>query len=131
MIKKNLHLASFAIFGLALTIVPTQGWSQGQYEHPGQSESAGQSNLSEDQVVAIAKSQLEIIQIQQKYSAKLSEASSDKEKQDISRKANEEMVGAIQGEGLSIEFYNKVMTDVQNSPELQKRIYTAMQELQQ
>ncbi|MCF6158788.1 MAG: DUF4168 domain-containing protein [wastewater metagenome] len=135
MIIKNLQWIIFAICISPLILIPAQRWSQGQYapEQPTTQtpeQPSAQTEVSDDQVNAIARAQIQIIQIQQKYSAMLTEATDDKERQNVVQMANEEMVAAIQGEGLSVELYNKITTAAQNNPELRKRIYRAMQDLQ-
>ncbi len=129
-VKKTLG-AICAVFVLALFLAPIEALSferdmPPEYGMP--EEHAAPVDFSEGEIQAFAQVQNEIIQIQQEYNTAIAEAGDEAQRQEIIQEANEEMIGAIEAEGISIEAYNEILTEAQANPELMQRIERAAQE---
>lgn len=97
---------------------------------PATAQTAGHGGITDEQINAFARAQNQAAQIQLKYNDMLVAAEDDMQRQNIAQKANDEMVEAIQAEGLSVEQYNNILTEVQGDPELMERVSNAIQALQ-
>ncbi|CAB0150915.1 hypothetical protein PSI9734_01354 [Pseudidiomarina piscicola] len=64
----------------------------------------------------------QVQQVSQKYSKQFQNAENAEQAQTIQQKAQEEMIAAVNNAGLSAEEYNAVIQQVQQDPELQKRL---------
>ncbi len=130
-IKKS-QSAIFVLFILTLLLFPLQAWSQAQGKQgTGQiTPDTEKSEITDAQITAFAKSQNQVFKIQQKYNSMYAEAADDSERQEIAQKANDEMVAAIESEGLTIEVYNSILNEAQNNPQTMERINKAIEALQ-
>lgn len=60
--------------------------------------------------------------IRKSYSGKLKNLDNQKQARQLQQQAQQEMVGAVQGAGLSVKEYNRIFAAVQQSPELQQKV---------
>ncbi len=110
----------FSVFCLVLFLVSVQAWSF--------DADIASAEISDSEIEAFVAVQGQIIQIQQTYNTQIAEATDEGQRQQIIEAANQEMIAAIQGEGLSIELYNQILTEAQANPEVMQQIERATQE---
>lgn len=125
-ITKRSQGVFFGVLVAVLMLTPAQGQAQGQQG----GQQAAPIEVSNEQVLAFAKGQIQVSKIQQKYNAALSETATNEERQSIVQQANDEMVAAIQNGGLTVELYNTISSQIQNDEQLRNRIMQAMQSFQ-
>lgn len=66
--------------------------------------------------------------MREQFSAQLQQAEDAEEAHKIQQQANDEMVGVIEDNGLSISDYNAIAEAMQDDPELRERVLAQLQE---
>lgn len=66
--------------------------------------------------------------MREQFSAQLQQAEDAEEAHKIQQHANDEMVGVIEDNGLSISDYNAIAEAMQDDPELRERVLAQLQE---
>jgi len=66
--------------------------------------------------------------VREQFSAQLKQAEDAEEAHKIQQQANDEMVGVIEDNGLSISDYNAIAEAMQDDPELRERVLAQLQE---
>lgn len=79
-------------------------------------------DVSDAEIAAFASAMGEVQQIGQEWTQRMQEAEGEQEVAEMRQQAQEEMVGAIESEGLSVEEYNEIATAAQQDQELAQRI---------
>jgi hypothetical protein len=74
-------------------------------------------------VVAFA----DVRELQQEFSLKLQNAESPEEAQSLQQEAQQEMVGAVKEAGLEVEDYNRVVSAMEQDPQLRNEILSRAQ----
>ena len=89
--------------------------------------------FAEVEVKAFASAALEVRTISADFAPKIAEAESKQDAKGIAtlrKQAEDEMIKAVEGNGLSVEQYNKIYVVARNEPELRSRITRYMKESQ-
>lgn len=81
--------------------------------------------ISDGEVEAFAAALADVQEVGQEWTQRMQEADSQEEIADMRAEARDEMTGAIEEHGLSVEDYNAIATAAQNDPELAQRIQQA------
>lgn len=113
-------LIASAIFATtAATAAPVQ-----QSAQQGQAMQQQQANIeiTDELLQKFMVAMNDVQQVSQKYSEQFQNAENAEEAQSIQQKAQEEMIAAVNGAGLSPDEYNAVIQRVQQDPELQQRL---------
>lgn len=114
--KTNRASALFAAFVMAsLTIGGAAMAQQGQ----GQAQSP---SFTESEVESFANVVQEIQSIRKEYQPKMKEAGDKQQKTALQKEAQQEMIGAIKEEGLTVKKYSQISKAIPNNPELSNRI---------
>ena len=82
-------------------------------------------NISDELVSKVGKAVGQIAGIRQAYKADLGAAQTDDELQEVAQRVELEAIDVINGEGLSVEQYNEVITAADDNPDLEQRLLTA------
>jgi len=82
-------------------------------------------NISDELVSKVGKAVGQIVGIKQAHKADLDAAHTDDERQEVSQRVELEAIGVINGQGLSVEQYNEVITAADDNPDLEQRLLTA------
>jgi hypothetical protein len=90
----------------------------------------GQAGVTNSEIDAFARIQIQFAEIAQKYEDQLSETSNPEEQHNIIEKFNEEMVHIVESEGLSLERYEEIAEELSENSELLERLMRAMEDLQ-
>lgn len=88
---------------------------------PAQSQ-AQAANFSDEQLKSFADASKEIAQLNQEYTGQLQSAEGDEAQQEIRQQANDEMVNAVESEGLSVDTFNAIGEALQQDPELMQKV---------
>ena len=94
------------------------------------SPQAGTTEFTQDQLKSFAAATLEVEQLHQKYSPQIAAAKEPSEQEAVRGQAVEEMTKAVRGEGLSIEEYNSIVTQLYTDPEMARSIEAYRAEMQ-
>lgn len=88
-------------------------------------------NFSDEQLQQFADASQDIAQISQDYTEQLQNASDEGEQQKIRQQANDEMVQAVKGSGMTVEQFNSIGQAIQQDPQLMQRVQGMVQKKQQ
>jgi hypothetical protein len=106
--------AILAVGGLPLAL-------HAQETAPAPSQAAPQS-VSDADIESFAHAAQKVQAVATKYQGQLQSAGSDADKANIAKEEQQEMIGAIQGEGLTVERYQQVAEAVQKDPDLWNKV---------
>lgn len=131
-------LAAALTLGLGATAAGAQQGSGGMQQSPGTQQQApgtqqqGPSGVEEpqpeqptftsQQKERFADAYLEIIEIQERYTADIEETESGEEARKLQEEANDKMVTAIEDNGLSVPEYSEIANAMDMNPELRDEI---------
>lgn len=124
-----LTAAAAMLIAAPVAVAQTKGAQQPQQQAPSQQGPA--AAVSEDELKAFASAALEVRNISASYAPKIAEAESKQDAKEIAtlrKQAEDKMVQAVEGSGLSVEQYNKIYVVARNEPELRSRITRYMKE---
>ncbi len=88
-------------------------------------------DITDQQLDQFAEAALAVNQIGRKYASELQAAEDEAAAQEIRAQAQEEMMQAVQDEGLSVEQYNAIYAAAENDQEINSAIQALLQEKQQ
>jgi hypothetical protein len=94
------------------------------------SPQAGTAEFTEDQLKSFAAATLEVEQLHQKWSPQIAAAKEPSEQEAIRGQAIEEMAGAVRAEGLSMEEYNSIVSQLYVDPKMAETIQAYRAEMQ-
>lgn len=81
-----------------------------------------QQHVNEQTLEKFADAFTEVMAIQETYTDKLHAAETNEEAQALQQRAQQEMVEAVQDNGLSVAEYNEVVAMMEQDPQLRERI---------
>jgi len=109
-----------ALLATAPLAVHAQGAAGGGSEKSmGEQQSATIKPATKEKFIAAYS---EISVVQQEYSKKLQNIEDKSKARELQQKAQTEMVGIIEDNGLSIKQYNQIVKQMRNNPELRKEV---------
>lgn len=131
MIGRIRRLAPFfaAVFALLLGgagIAAAQ--AQHGSKHPSQAQKRQQPSFSDSDVKSFAHAVKDVQKIRRKYQPQMKNAKNKKEAQHIQMKAEQEMLAAIKGEGITVKKYAAISKALPNDPGLVKRIRAELEQ---
>jgi hypothetical protein len=85
---------------------------------------------SDAELKTFAVAALEVLRINDVYLPKLKMAASPQEQQEVERTASDEMVKAVEKEGMSVARYKEIMSHAEAHPEIAERVIRHMKEAQ-
>lgn len=118
--------AALAALGLALGPVAPALAGQADGARLAQAEQGQQ--FSDEQLRSFAVAALEVRKIRSDFMARIQQAGSEDERQQLAREANGQMVSAVEDTpGISVEDYNAIVQAAGEDPELASRIQTIVE----
>lgn len=111
-------LTTVLTFGLFAGSAMAQSQGQQGQQPPNQASAEDVSDADLEQYV---DAESEIQSIRQEYVETINNAESQEEAQSLQVEAQEKMVSAVEGAGLSIEEYNQIANALQSNEELRKK----------
>ena len=118
------NLLSLILLALALAFAGSVAAQE--RELPGQ-QAAPDIQVTDQQLEQFVDAQTAIVEIQQDFSAQLEQVDDPEKAHELQVEANEEMTGAVEDAGLTVESYNQIAMAIQNDPELQERLTRMIQ----
>lgn len=85
---------------------------------------------SDAELKTFAVAALEVLRINDVYLPKLKMAGSPEEQQLVERTASDEMVKAVEREGMSVAKYKEIMAHAESNPEIAERVIKHMKDAQ-
>jgi uncharacterized protein DUF4168 len=85
---------------------------------------------SDAELKTFAVAALEVLRINDVYLPKLKLASTPEEQQLVERSASDEMVKAVEREGMSVAKYKEIMNHAESNPEVAERVIKHMKDAQ-
>jgi len=109
---------AFAVLGASwVPVVSAQAPGSPAVQPPQQA-----SSYSDSELKSFALAALNVQRIRNLYLPKLDAAKTPEQEQEVRKAATDEMVRAIEGEGMTVRQYREISTQMQQSPELAKRV---------
>ncbi len=96
----------------------------------GASVASAQEQYTDQELQTFASAVIQIEQISMDAQQQAQAADTPEEQQEVQAQAQAQMVQVIEAEGLSVDQYNEIATDVQADPDLAERIQQHIMELQ-
>ena len=87
-------------------------------------------NFSDEELKTFAVAALEVLRINDLYLPKLKRATTPEEQQQVEKTATDEMVKAVQNQGLTVDKYKEIMTHAEANPEIANRVMKHMKAAQ-
>lgn len=117
--------ASAAALVLATTVVPAVAQQNGPAtQSPG--TTTQQTPLSDAMVHKVGTALRHIASIRQQYAQRAQSVATPQQRQDLDQQAQQEMVKAINAEGLSLQQYDQAMQMAQADPTLRERLISVV-----
>ena len=116
----NIHtrLASLLLGLVGLACAPVV-FSQASLQPPAQQSA---SSFSDSELKSFAVAVLEVQRINDTYVPKLEGATSPEEQQQLRQTASQEMVRAVEKEGMSVDKYKEILSQAQADPAVAERV---------
>jgi len=109
---------AFAVLGASwVPVVSAQAPGSPAVQPPQQA-----SSYSDSELKSFALAALNVQRIRNLYLPRLDAAKTPEQEQEVRKAATDEIVQAIEGEGMTVRQYREISTQVQQSPELAKRV---------
>ncbi len=117
--KRNLVLAT--VFAVPFIWAPMTVAGEMEMEEPPQVE------VSDEEIQAFAAAMMDVQELGQEWTQRMQETEDQEELSQMQQEAQEEMIGAIEDHGMTVEEYNEIATAAQQDPELAQEIEQAVQ----
>ncbi len=112
------RIVSLMISLIGLTGAPAV-FSQATLQPPAQQSA---SSFSDSELKSFAVAVLEVQRINDTYVPKLQSAQSPEEQQQLRQTASQEMVRAVEKEGMSVDKYKEILSQAQADPAVAERV---------
>ncbi|MGQ0752531.1 MAG: DUF4168 domain-containing protein [Betaproteobacteria bacterium] len=89
-----------------------------------------QPAYSDAELKTFAVAALEVLRINDVYLPKLKVAATPQEQQEVERTASDEMVKAVEKEGMSVARYKEIMSHAEAHPDIAQRVIKHMKDAQ-
>ncbi len=101
----------------------------GMQQDPGlEQPQPDQTTFSDDQIDRFVDAYLDIIDIQEEYTAQIEGTDGAEEARELQEQANDEMVAAIEDNGLTVPEYSEIANAMDMDPELRDQVSAQIQE---
>jgi hypothetical protein len=96
---------------------------------PADGGGASTSSYGEDDLRSFAVAAVKVHRIDSAYTRKMDEAKSDPEKEELEQRASNEMVKAVQSEGLTVDTYQTIASCLDTDPALAEKVKQKIKEV--
>lgn len=109
---------------LALIVSPAIAQAQDGYQGNAANPTGQQQQMNFDQATLqqFASAATQLSQIHNEFAEKLEGVQDQEKAMDMQRQANEQMVQAVENEGISVEKYNAIANQMNQDPELRQQV---------
>ena len=120
--KRNLLLATLLAAPFIWAPMAVAGDMEGDMDMGGE---APEVNVSDEEVANFAAAMVDVQELGQQWTQRMQETDDQEELSQMQQEAQEEMIGAIEDHGMTVEEYNEIATAAQQDPELAQEIEQA------
>ncbi len=120
--KRNLILATLLAAPFIWAPMAVAGDMEGDMDMGGE---APEVNVSDEEVANFAAAMVDVQELGQQWTQRMQETDDQEELSQMQQEAQEEMIGAIEDHGMTVEEYNEIATAAQQDPELAQEIEQA------
>ena len=121
--KRNLALATVFAVPFIWAPMAVAGDMEGEMEM----EEPPEVDVSDEEIQSFAAAMIDVQELGQEWTQRMQETEDQEELSQMQQEAQEEMIGAIEDHGMTVEEYNEIATAAQQDPELAQEIEQAAQ----
>jgi len=120
----SLAVAFMLVLGLGLKVQAQQEYQQEgqQYQQDMMQQQAPDVDVSDAELDQVADAYQAVTEVREKFQQELGEVSDPERAQQLQQQAGEEMVEAVEAQGLDVQTYNQVMEAAQVDEELRNQL---------
>lgn len=122
--KRNLILATLLAAPFIWAPLAVAGEAEGDMEMEGE---APDIDVSDEDIENFSAAMVDVQELGQEWTQRMQETDDQEELSKMQEEAQEEMIGAIEDHGMTVEEYNEIATAAQQDPELAQEIEQAAQ----
>ena len=123
--KSISHIGRATILSLLLAsplALAQQGQNPPPQTHQSPGGAAPVTSFSDQQLNRFADSYIDILEIQQVFTAKLERAEEPQQAQELQQEANQKMIGAIEDNGLNVQEYTEIARAMDTDHDLREQV---------
>lgn len=125
----RMALVVLAAIGLSIPAAAQASNQQGASQQSAQ-QTVSSADVPDAEVAKFAKSMNDVLAIQERVKQQIASEQDAAKAQQLKQQAIQEMVGAIQKDGLQVDRYNAIARSMPKDTQLNQRIQTARKKLQ-
>ncbi len=123
-----MNMPRLPIYAAAFALALGMAWAPAQAQQAPQQQQ--QMNFSDDDLRSYALAALQVRDISRDFQPRLEEAETPEEQNTVREEAMEEMVSAVQEQGLSVQDYNTIYQAAQSDQQIAEKVSQYMQDAQ-
>lgn len=130
MTRTNIRLAGAALATVLMLggTASSAAQPQAAQQQPPAAQAQQTNEFSDGQVKRFAQSFGEIMKVRERFTAELQQVDDAEEANKLQQKTNDEMVGIIEDNGITVPEYNAIAQAMQSDPELRNRVVSLIQQ---
>ncbi|WP_291318512.1 DUF4168 domain-containing protein [Desulfonatronospira sp.] len=130
----SLAAAAMLILGFGLKVQAQQEYQQEgqqqQYQQEMMQQQAPEVDVSDAELDQVADAYQAVTEVRERFQQELGEVSDPEKAQELQQQAGEEMVEAVEAQGLDVQTYNQVMEAAQVDEELRNQLLERLEGIQ-
>ncbi len=130
----SLAAAAMLILGFGLKVQAQQEYQQEgqqqQYQQEMMQQQAPEVDVSDAELDQVADAYQAVTEVRERFQQELGEVSAPEKAQELQQQAGEEMVEAVEAQGLDVQTYNQVMEAAQVDEELRNQLLERLEGIQ-
>lgn len=130
----SLAAAAMLILGFGLKVQAQQEYQQEgqqqQYQQEMMQQQAPDVDVSDAELDQVADAYQAVTEVRERFQQELGEVSDPEKAQELQQQAGEEMVEAVEAQGLDVQTYNQVMEAAQVDEELRNQLLERLEGMQ-
>lgn len=126
----SVALGAAMVGTLAMAPATAGAQAQQQQQYQQQQQPPGAQQLSDQDLRAYAAASVEVQEIGSEYQPRIEQAPTPEVAEELRVEAQDEMIEAVQAQGLTVEQYNEIYAIAQANPEVRTAVEQHMMEMQ-
>jgi hypothetical protein len=126
----RMALVTLAALGLSLPATAQSGNQQQATSQQSAQQTVSSADVPDAEVAKFAKSMNDVLAIQERVKQQIASEQDPAKAQQLKQQATQEMIGAIQKDGMQLDRYNAIARSMPKDAQLNQRIQTARKKLQ-
>ncbi|MGM0595177.1 MAG: DUF4168 domain-containing protein [Pseudomonadota bacterium] len=115
-----------SLLGGALVLAPMTASSQEPAQNPAAS-APSKADIGDEKLGQFVDAFVEVRELEQGFTSKLENIEDQEEAQALQQQTQQEMIGAVEDAGLSVEEYNNIVAAMRQDPELRDEILSQVE----